>query len=61
MNSKYNLSDFVGMNMTASNDKRHYSSQYNTQQASMSSDESVTEKRIEDMLLSHSRYYVYCE
>lgn len=61
MNSKYNTSDFVGMNLTATKQIEHFENQQRLQQVSVSSSNSVTEKRIEDMILSHSRYYVYYE
>ena len=61
MNRKYNYSDFVGMDMTSSNRLKHYKSAQKTSQMSLPSYESATEKRIEDMLLSHNRYHVYCE
>lgn len=61
MNRNYNYSDFVGMDMSASNKLKHYKSAQKIQQKSMPSSQSDIEKRIENMLLSHSRYYVYCE
>lgn len=61
MNRNYNYSDFGGIDMTASNKLKHYKSAQKIQQKSMSSNQSDIEKRIEDMLLSHNRYYVYCE
>ena len=61
MNNSYNYSDLDGVSLTANNELDHYSSQLELQQASTYSQESATEKRIEQMLLSHSKYYVYCE
>ena len=61
MNNSYNYSDFDGVSLTANNELDHYSSQLELQQVSTYSQESATEKRIEQMLLSHSKYYVYCE
>lgn len=61
MNSKHISSNFVGMNMAASNEQEYYGSQQNIPQVSVSSDESAVDRHIEDMLLSHSRYYIYCE
>ena len=61
MNNSYNYSDFEGVNLTANNELDHYSSQLELQQVSTHSQESATEKHIEQMLLSHSKYYVYCE
>ena len=61
MNGKYNSSDFVGMNLTATKQIEHYETRQKLQQVSISAYNSVTEKRIENMLLSHNRYYIYYE
>ena len=61
MSNNYNSSDFVGMSLTANNELEPYDSQLELQQVSTYSQESSTEKHIEHMLLSHSKYYVYCE
>ncbi len=61
MSNNYNTSDFVGMSLTANNELEPYDSQLELQQVSTHSQESPTEIRIEHMLLSHSKYYVYCE
>ena len=61
MSNNYNNSDFVGMSLTANNELEPYDSQLELQQVSTHSQESPTEIRIEHMLLSHSKYYVYCE
>ena len=61
MSNNYNSSDFVGMSLTANNELEPYDSQLELQQVSTHSQESPTEIRIEHMLLSHSKYYVYCE
>ena len=61
MNDHYNYSDFAGMNLTASNELESYGSQLELQKLSTYSEESPAEKRIEHMLLSHSKYYIYCE
>ncbi len=61
MSNNYNTSDFVGMSLTANNELEPYDSQLELQQVSTNSQESPTEIRIEHMLLSHSKYYVYCE
>ncbi len=54
MNNDDNDADFVAMNLTSYNELE-------LQQVSAYSQESPTEMRIEHMLLSHSKYYVYCE
>lgn len=61
MSDNYNNSDFVGMSLTANNKLEPYDSHLELQQVSTCSQESPTEMRIEHMLLSHSKYYVYCE
>ena len=61
MSNNYNSSDFVGMSLTDNNQLEPYDSQLELQQVSTHSQESQTEIRIEHMLLSHSKYYVYCE
>jgi len=61
MNDNYNYSDFAGINLTANNESQHHGSQQELRQVSSSSQESATVKRIENMLLSHNKYYVYCE
>lgn len=54
MNNNDNDADFVAMSLTSNNELE-------LQQVSAYSQESPTEMRIEHMLLSHSKYYVYCE
>ena len=61
MNNTYNYSDFSGATLTANNEPEYYRSKPELQQVSAHAQESPSEKRIEDMLLSHSKYYVYCE
>jgi hypothetical protein len=61
MSNNYNSSDYAGMSLNANNELEPYDSQLELQQVSSFSQESPTEKRIEHMLLSHSKYYVYCE
>ena len=61
MNNSYNYSGFDGVSFTANNELDHYNSQAELQQVSTHSQESATEIRIEHMLLSHSKYYIYCE
>ncbi len=61
MNNSYKFSDFDGVSLNANNELDNYSSQLELQQVSTYVQESATEQRIEHMLLSHSKYYVYCE
>jgi hypothetical protein len=61
MNNSYNYSDFDGISLNANNELDHYRPQLELQQVSTYAQESATEQRIEHMLLSHSKYYVYCE
>ena len=61
MNDNYNCSDFAGMSLTGNNELEPYGSQLELKQVSTYSQETATEKRIEHMLLSHSKYYIYCE
>ncbi len=61
MNSNYNFSDFSGIHLTANNESQRYDQQLEQQQVSTQSIDSPEEKRIEAMLLSHSKYHIYCE
>jgi hypothetical protein len=61
MNNNYNFSDFAGLSLTANNELDHYGSQKQSRQVSIDSQESPAEKRIDNMLLSHNKYHVYCE
>ena len=61
MNSNYNYSDFSGIHLTANNETQRYDQQLELQQVSTQSIDSAEEKRIEAMLLGHSKYHIYCE
>ena len=61
MNSNYNYSDFSGIHLTANNESQRYDQQRELQQVTTQPYESQEEKRIEAMLLSHSKYHIYCE
>jgi hypothetical protein len=65
MNSNYNYSDFAGIRLTANNELdhnvSHASSQQKLEKAFTHSYETPSEKQIEEMLLSHNKFYVYCE
>jgi hypothetical protein len=61
MNSNYNFSDFSASHLTANNEPQRYDQQLELQQVSTQSIDSAEEKRVEAMLLSHSKYYIYCE
>ena len=61
MNSNYNFSGFSGIQLTANNESQRYDQQLELQQVSTQSIDSPEEKRIEAMLLSHSKYHIYCE
>lgn len=60
MNNSHNYADFIGMSLTSTEEFEPYGYQ---QEASLMtySEESATELRIENMLLNHSKYYIYCE
>lgn len=61
MNNSYNYADFAGISLSSNNELEHSRPQPELQQVSSYSSESSADRHIEDMLLSHSRYYVYCE
>ena len=61
MNSNYNYSDFSGIHLTANNESQRYDQRQQLQQVSTQAFESQEEKRIEAMLLSHSKDHIYCE
>ena len=61
MNSNYNYSDFSGIRLTANNESQRYDQQLELQQVTTQTKDTTEEKRIEAMLLSHSRYHIYCE
>lgn len=61
MNNTYNYSDFNGVVLTANNELEPYRAEPQLQQVTTHAQETPYEKHIEDMLLNHSRYYVYCE
>ena len=61
MNSNYNYSDFSGIHLTTNNESQRYDQRQQLQQVSTQASESQEEKRIEAMLLSHSKYHIYCE
>ncbi len=61
MNSNYNYSGFSGVPLTANNESQRYDQQLELQQVTTQSKELEEEKRIEAMLLSHSKYHIYCE
>ena len=71
MNSNYNYSDFTGMRLTANNELQRYETrryesrrdqeQLQLQPVATPAKHADDEKRIEAMLLSHSKYHIYCE
>jgi len=62
MSKSYYDKNFVEMNLASRNQLEITCSQQEMQLQQVSySQESPTEKRIENMLLSHSKYYVFCE
>ena len=62
MNKSYYDENSVAMRLTSSNQLELTRSQHDMQLQQVSySQESPAEKRIENMLLSHSRYYVFYE
>ena len=56
MNEHDNYSNFAEMSFTAGNELESYGSQLELQKVSTYSVDTPTEKRIEHMLLLHSRY-----
>jgi hypothetical protein len=61
MNNSYNYADFAGISLSSNNELEYQRPQPELQQRSTHSADSSIEKRIENMLLSHSKFYVYCE
>jgi len=61
MNTNYNYSDFSELNLTSNNDSQRYEKQLELRQIPSHAEESNEEKHIIEMLLSHSKYHVYCE
>jgi len=61
MNNSYNYSDFSGISLTSNNELEYQRSQPELQQRSTHTAGSSIEKRIENMLLSHNKFYIYCE
>ena len=57
----YNYANFAVTPPASVNQQEAYDSQLQLQQVPAYTEASPAEKRIENMLLSHSRYYVYCE
>jgi hypothetical protein len=55
-----NFTDAAATGLTSNEEFETYDYRQELQQATYSQ-ESPAEKRIEEMLFSHSRYYVYCE
>lgn len=60
MNNSYNLTDFIGMSITSSEEFEPYGYSSELEQADLYEEHS-REAKIENMLLSHSKYYIYCE
>lgn len=61
MNDSRNYADFVGMKFSSADDSEPYDYQQETPLASSNTDEPYIETSIESMLLSHSKYHIYCE
>lgn len=60
MNNKHNYADFVGMSLTSNDEFEPYGYEPELQLATYEF-ETPQEKRIENMLLNHSKYHIYCE
>ncbi len=58
MNNSYNYTDFVGMSVNSDDEFEPYG--YPAENTQFVEDTSI-EARIENMLLNHSKYYIYCE
>jgi len=61
MSNDYNYSGFAGLGLGPLDESELYSTQLQSHQGSSYSEEDPTESRIENMLLGHSKYYVYSE
>lgn len=57
MNNSYNYAGFAGLNL--SSDEKSEPATFKTPPTDYQ--ESASETRIEQMLLNHSKYYIYCE
>ena len=60
MNNSHNYADFVGMSLHSDEEFEPYGYQLELQTAS-TPQESTVDNRIEHMLFSHHKYYIYCE
>ena len=60
MNTSHNYADFIGMSITSNDDYEPYGYQQEVETAH-DSDYGSMESRIENMLLNHSKYHIYCE
>lgn len=60
MNTSHNYADFIGMSITSNIDYEPSGNQQELE-APYEGEHSSMESRIENMLLNHSKYYVYCE
>jgi len=61
MDNSYSNTDFVEMSLNSNDEFEPYGYQANLQLASCIAEQSAQEKRIENMILSHSKYYAYYE
>jgi hypothetical protein len=61
MNNNYNYSDFDGIRLTANNELAQNGTRQKSEQLRTHSYETPSEKQIEEMLLRHNKFYVYCE
>jgi len=61
MNNTINYADFIEMSVTSDEEFEPYGYSSELETGSSNTYESANEKRIENMLLSHSKYHVYCE
>ena len=61
MNNSYNYADFAGVSLTSNNELEYQRTQPELQLRSTHTADTSIEKRIENMLLSHNKFYIYCE
>ena len=59
MNNKTRAYDDLALRLRTVTETEQYQHQQKSRQAQLFTYETATEKRIEEMLLSHSRYYKY--
>ena len=61
MQNYTSTSDYASDDLIVSKDSAPYKRSRSMKKAAISAAESSMERRIEEMLLRHNRYYIYCE